>query len=869
MSGRLFCDQEEFVSTTADPVFDEEATRRVREWAEQTLATAATPEAGAREIVRSLGAHPEEGGARFGFWTPELTEEAIPPGEVHLELLLPVGGGVDLSREEQTLRFRRFLIPTERSGEYTWCVVRNVPAGARDALGAFYRLVFRDPSGEVRHIGDPLAASVPFGAGAPAELYDIPALLAGRRDGGYFLKLPVLPDPDGVDRVTAPVSLLEIHVPTATAAGTIAGLTGEYRRIAARLTAGASPEDLSASDRALLGYEAIQLMPIEPTILFEEGEPFWREERGVPARPDGSAAAAASRPEAGALSGGSSATSSPSAGAPAPDGETIAVAVRRPYSTNWGYDVITAASPAVNPVLLETGRPEEFLELIETLHTFPAGPIRIVLDVVYGHADNQTLALLNSHFFAGANMYGQNLNYRHPVVRAILLEMQRRKSDFGIDGVRVDGAQDFTYWVREEDRLYHDDEYLALMNDVEQVVAGRRYRPWMIFEDGRPWPRDDWELASSYREVTRKLPRVVQWGPLTFAHNTPFLFTFWISKWWRIRELLEVGANWITGNSNHDTLRRGTQVSPEALVNTYLGSTLPEVFENGYDNPASRLFDAFVPGIPMDFLNANLRGPWSFVRNTDHRWAIKVVSEEARFLDWGVTPERFNHSWAFPRLKARGFHSLTGLKRFQAALVGAVQSTEYRPDALAAILNAVHPDLEGPPHWDGDTLQQVAREWMDDVHEFCCLDHYRDRIDRTEGLRRGAVFGWQVRLFRRREGWLAGNLREGDSVTYDHPTEGTVLLRGHRWRPETVASADGPRPIGEVAPASEYRELVLLANLEGAPRRIVPAEWIGNDGSRVDDARLVLATPALGDAGRDPSVPLELANGQAVLYGIR
>jgi len=310
-------------------------------------------------------------------------------------------------------------------------------------------------------------------------------------------------------------------------------------------------------------------------------------------------------------------------------------------------------------------------------------------------------------------------------------------------------------------------------------------------------------------------------------------------------------------------------VSPEALVNSYLGSTLPEVFENGYDNPASRLFDAFVPGIPMDFLNANLRGPWSFVRNTDHRWAIKVVSEEARFLDWGVTPERFNHSWAFPRLKARGFHSLTGLKRFQAALVGAVQSTEYRPDALAAILNAVHPDLEGPPHWDGDTLQQVAREWMDDVHEFCCLDHYRDRIDRTEGLRRGAVFGWQVRLFRRREGWLAGNLREEDRVTYDHPTEGTVLLRGHRWRPETVASADGPRPIGEVAPASEYRELMLLANLEGAPRRVVPAEWIGNNGSRVDDARLVLATPALGDAGRDPSVPLELANGQAVLYGLR
>ena len=25
-----------------------------------------------------------------------------------------------------------------------------------------------------------------------------------------------------------------------------------------------------------------------------------------------------------------------------------------------------------------------------------------------------------------------------------------------------------------------------------QEVAGRRYRPWFIFEDGRPWPEEDW-----------------------------------------------------------------------------------------------------------------------------------------------------------------------------------------------------------------------------------------------------------------------------------------------------------------------------------------------------------------------------------------
>ena len=44
--------------------------------------------------------------------------------------------------------------------------------------------------------------------------------------------------------------------------------------------------------------------------------------------------------------------------------------------------------------------------------------------MVFGHADNQGLRALNSHFFAGPNMYGQNLDYQNPAIRAILLEMQ-------------------------------------------------------------------------------------------------------------------------------------------------------------------------------------------------------------------------------------------------------------------------------------------------------------------------------------------------------------------------------------------------------------------------------------------------------------
>lgn len=810
------------------PTYDHTATMAVCRKTDETREGAADAFAGARAITAILGARPTSEGTVFGFWTPEISEEEIPEDHVFIELFIPEGA-IDVTRPEQEITFHRHLVPTARSGEYTWSVVHDLPVGSREQMGALYRLVFTDEAGTVRRIDDPLAASLPFGAGAPAELYDIDRMLASRRDADHFDTVHTEPDPDGVARITAPVTLLEVHVPTATAGGTIASLTRLYRAAADALRAGATIEDLPSSTQALLGYEAIQLMPIEPTILFEHGESFWQEH---------------------------------DVGSPA------TVTARRPYTTNWGYDVTTSGSPAVNPVLLESGRPEEFLELIETLHTFPGGAIRIVLDVVYGHADNQALSLLNRHFFAGANMYGQNLNYTHPVVRAILLEMQRRKSDYGVDGVRVDGAQDFKYWVRQEDRLYHDDEYLRRMNEVEQSVAGRRYRPWMIFEDGRPWPRDDWEIASSYREVTRNLPRVVQWGPLTFAHNTPFIFTFWISKWWRIRELMEVGANWITGNSNHDTLRRGTQVSPEALVNTYLGNTLPEIFENGYDNHATRLFDVFMPGIPMDFLNANLHGPWSFIRNTDYAWAIKVVSEEARFLDWAVTPKRFNRPWAFPRLKARGFHSFDGLRRFQRALAAAVSATRYDPDALAAILNAVSPALEGPPQFDGDLLRAIAREWMDDVHEFCNLAHYRERVDTTPAIATGARFGRQVRDFRNRERWLAGNLGGPDHVTYHHPSEGSILLSGYRTCRDTVDTADGELPLNSVAPSARYRDVVLLANLEGAPRSIIPAEEItarfDTDGA---GWHRVLATPALGDGGQVLTEELTLQNGTAILYG--
>ncbi len=739
------------------------ATNELIKWARESQADSQTDFEAAQKLVRRLGAHYRGGRAEVGFWVPELVEQEIPAEWIFLEILTPVDD-IDFRADEQTIRFHRERVNLVREGEYAWGVIAGMQPGSRDQAGSFYWLKYQDKQGQWRTIVDPLSYSVPFGTRAPAEFYDIDSMQAGRADREYFATLDTRPDPDGLPRVKGPTNLLQIHVNTASAGGTLESLTEIYRRIAAKIEAG---EALTLAEHNYIGYDGVQLMPIEPTIEYEAGPLFWVADET------------------------------------APDAEMIAVTLHRPDMTNWGYDIMTVGSPAPNPTALGSKRPDELIDFIATLHNFPEQPIKVVFDIVYGHADNQALPLLNQHYFAGSNMYGQNLNYRHPVVRAILLEMQWRKSNSGVDGIRVDGAQDFKWWEPETDTLYHDDDYLGLMNDLVQEVAGQQYRPWMIFEDGRPWPRADWELASTYREVTKQFPNVVQWGPLTFAHNTPFVFTFWASKWWRIQEIMAVGSHWITGCANHDTLRRGTQVDPEARVNTYLGDTLSEIFKLAYNNPAANIFTYVAsPGVPMDFINATMRAPWSFIRNVDDRYGVKVASEEALFLDWGVNEAHFAPDFAFPRLKALGFTTLDELHRFMHSLDRAVKMTHYDLAAMVDVLQIVEPPLAGPS-LSVPVLKQIAKAWMDDVHDYCNVAHWEEEL-----VAERVHFNVATRQFRRERPWLRQNLRpaDGEFLDYVHPTDGNVVFFGLRRAPD----------------GSE--EILAVMNMEGAPRTLVPTE---------------------------------------------
>ena len=753
----------------------------------------AGPHEGWRRAARLLGAHPRGAVAEVAVWTPSLIERGVPAGDVFVEVLEP-DGTLDLTVSRQGVRFRRTLVPTMRVDDITCAVVRGMRAGTRDAVGTFYALVWRDADGAEHRVLDPMAASLPFGAFAPAELYDVEGMLAARGDAGWFASQY---GEGGNPRARPPVSILQVHVPTATLGGTLASLTRYLRALASRVERGG---ELTPADRLWLGYDSVQLLPVEPTTAYESGPPFWRDGASI--------------------------------------GDTLTVDLRRPDTTNWGYDVVIAGSAAVNPCLLESGRPDELVDLAAALHTFPGTPKKLVLDVVFGHADNQALGALDHHFLAGPNMYGQNMAYRNPGARAHMLEMQRRKVNYGADGVRVDGAQDFKWWDASERVLRHDDEYLSEMFDVPQRAGGTHYLPWFVFEDGRPWPEEDWELASTYRAVTDHFgdPDVFQWGPLTFAHNTPFLYTFWLSKLWRIRQIMDGGASWISGCSNHDTLRRGTQVNPELNVNTRLGDTLMEVLDKAYDNPAVQMFTyAACPGVPMDFLNASARASWGFVRNQDDRWGVKVVAEEAISLKWQVDEPTFERPVHFHRLKAMGFDTLDKLARFMGVLPSLVEVTGYDMEAMARLIAATEPPLEGDVRSVAD-LKAVARAWLDDMHDFTKVAHALENLGDAQ-----TAFDLALREFRLARPWLRANLGEGESFDHRRPVDGSVVFETHRRGPDGEA-------------------LLVLTHMEGAPATLGPSRDPVGTGERWE---VVLQTPGLDASGADE--PLRLRDSTGVI----
>jgi hypothetical protein len=265
--------------------------------------------------------------------------------------------------------------------------------------------------------------------------------------------------------------------------------------------------------------------------------------------------------------------------------------------------------------------------------------------------------------------------------------------------------------------------------------------------------------------------------------------------------MVENGANWISGTSNHDTLRRGTQVSPELNVNTRLGHTRMEILDKAYDNPAVHVLTYIaLPGVPMDFLNAMARASWGFIRNQDDRYGVKVVAEEAISLEWQVDDYSYSVPANFRRLKALGFETREELKRFMEFLPALVEVTEYDLEEIARLLATSEPPLAGPT-FTVASLKAVARAWMDDMHEYCNVSNSLPALDHDQ-----ADFCLRVRNFRRNNRWLSRNYGPEDRFDYLHPIDGRTVFTSLRHGPEgeqvfAVAHMEG-KPLDEIDPLS-------------------------------------------------------------------
>lgn len=721
-----------------------------------------------QKIAPFLGAHYQNEQTTFGFWLPDCIEKKA---NTYLEILSS-NGQVEFGQDQQTINFTSTNIELQWKGEFAFAVVEGVKSGNQNKVGDFYCIKTLDKNGKTQRIFDPLSYSVPFGAFSPAEVYDMNSMFENRKDKAHFQAFK------NIDRQPTPVNILQLHTHTATAKGTLQSLAEHFQNIS---TKNENKERLTKGEKAFSDYDGIQLLPIMPQVDIENGEPFFK--------------------------------------ILAENSTEVSVQLTKHHIDNWGYDIVIAAASAVNPSLLATKRPHELLHFIETLHNFQPTPKKVIFDIVYGHSDNQAQQILNKHFFLAPGMYGQEMNVQHPVVRAMMLESQRRIGNYGIDGFRVDAAQDIVYHD-ENGKTQYDNEYLGLMNEMTYSAGGVEYKTWMVFEDGRPWPQPDWNIATTYRNVHEMYPNALQWGPLTFVNNKPLIFGFWMERFWRVQQIARTGEVWVTGGSNHDTYRGLAQLHPATTnYNSYLGENLREVAFKAYNNPAARLFDhAFLPGVPMEFINTSTDTPWGFLRNTDYQWGAKIMADETYFFDWFVNDELYQNDNHFQQLKALGFENLDMLKRFKNALNGLVKLTNY--DFVKMVKGFQLFENQFPLPTSADDLRRVAKAYMEDAYAFCNVSwHIENAADEMIN------FNQQVRQFRLQRPDLLSNLKEKDIFNYWHSPNGAVIYYGLRQ-------------VGK-------EQILIIANMEGATTD-VPLSALDLNIEHLNNWKLSLKTPNCG-----------------------
>ncbi|MFW5881259.1 MAG: glucosylglycerol hydrolase, partial [Roseicyclus sp.] len=191
------------------------------------------------------------------------------------------------------------------------------------------------------------------------------------------------------------------------------------------------------------------------------------------------------------------------------------------------------------------------------------------------------------------------------------------------------------------------------------------------------------------------------------------------------------------------------------------------------------------------------------------------------------------------RLKGMGFETREELARFLEFLPALVEVTEYDLEEIARLLNASEPPLAGPV-FTVATLKEIARAWMDDMHDYCNVANSHNALDAHQ-----AEFCLDLRRFRRERPWLRDNHGPRDRFDYLEPIGGRTVFRALRHGPG-----------GE--------QVCVIAHMEGKPTDEIDPLETGLPGTEGGGWRVALRTPSIG-----PDFvggPLTLRDSMALVY---
>jgi hypothetical protein len=244
-------------------------------------------------------------------------------------------------------------------------------------------------------------------------------------------------------------------------------------------------------------------------------------------------------------------------------------------------------------------------------------------------------------------------------------------------------------------------------------------------------------------------------------------------------QILEHGSTWISGCANHDTLRRGTQVSPELTSTPARGHRAADP-RQGLRQPGHQDADLLrVPG-RADGLPQRLDAGGLGVHPQPGRPLRRQgrLSEEAISLVWQVDEEFYPLAANFKRLKALGFETLEELRRFMDLLPALVEVTDYDLDTIATLINGVEPPLAGAAA-DGPGRAEDGRPGVDGRHarlrNVTAGRPARPEADQLQP--RGAEF-------RRARPVAARRPAAGDAFDYLRPVDGHAVFASLRHRPD-------------------------------------------------------------------------------------